>query len=151
MSTKTGENSPNQRERAVYCAASDVAEMKSMCGEIVALRGNPRREKERVNLLVAALRHPDLTWNRCFEFLKGKSRRVDGWEKDLARDAVRRLREAQERQRANEHLAWLQEQIERARQGDEEFRGAHVDGLEHFLRGARGDAGAVEVRDEALK
>lgn len=126
--------------------ADDVMEMQTLCDEIVKHLAGAALIKTKVGLLADEL---GVSFNRALEFLRGKARRVDSWEKDDARRTLADLRARQRAQRDSEHLAWLQEQIDRSRASGTEFRGAHVDGLEHFLRLARVEAGAVELAEVA--
>jgi hypothetical protein len=129
-------------EDSMYSATADVAEMQALCREIANARAASAREKDRVSAVQTCL---GLGWNRCLELLSGKARRVDGWEKDLARARVAAQRRQAHERKVAEHLAWLQEQIDRCREGDAEFRGVHVDALQHLLRVAGDTPGAVEV------
>lgn len=125
-------------------AASDVLEMQELCSEIADLSAVTHHMKSRVTAVVKAL-HERVTDNRAYEFLRGKALRVDSWEKDLARLERDRLRAASRAVRHAEHLAWLESQIGRFEASGEEHVGPHVDGLVHFLRVARGEAGPVAL------
>jgi len=127
-------------------AADDVLDMRVLCAEIAAREARGGSAKEQITAVSKAL---GVGWNRALEFLKGKARRVDAWEKDNARRRLAALRERERIERENEHLAWLECEIARHRASGEEFRGPHVDGLEHLLRLARGADGAVEIPGEA--
>jgi hypothetical protein len=107
------EHSKNQRENSPMSAADDVAEMQTLAGFIADKLSASTKNKDRTNALHASL-NPDLrrgkeliSWNRCFEFLTGRARLVQSWEKDLAREK-RKAIEATERDRRNrEHIEWL--------------------------------------------
>lgn len=123
-------------------AEADVAEMKSLCGELADRLAGSDAYKDRVRTVQSKL---GLSWNRAMEFLRGKARLVQSWEKDHARAVLRELREAEQRRREQDHLVWLRQQIDRARATGEEFHGPHVDGLEHVFRLARDPGSAVEI------
>lgn len=126
-------------------AAEDVLEMKSLSNQLADhLVGKGAKLAARAGAVLSAI-GGDLTENRALEFLKGKARRVDGWEKDNARRRLAALRERARIERENEHLAWLECEIARQRSTGSGFHGPHVDGLEHFLRLARGADSAVAV------
>jgi hypothetical protein len=129
-------------ERSSMTAEADVNEMQTLCGELAERLAPSGSVKARVNALMGKLK---LGENRVVEFLRGKARRVDSWEKDHARRVLEDLRRAERQQRELEHLTWLEAEIGRHRASGSAFRGAHVDGLEHFLRLARGADSAVEV------
>ena len=123
-------------------ASSDVMEMQSLCGEIADRAVGSGREKERIG---AVSRQLGVGWNRALEFLRGKARRVDSWEKDNALRQLAELKDQERRRREAAHLLWLESEIGRLRETSEEFHGPHVDGLEHFLRLARGADSAVAI------
>lgn len=93
-------------------AADDVAEMQTLAGFIADKLAASTKNKDRTKALYDALnpnarRDELVSWNRCFEFLTGRARLVQSWEKDLAREK-RRAIEATERDRRNrEHIEWL--------------------------------------------
>ena len=126
---------------------SSVAEMSSLVREAAAF-GAPASSnwKERVR---AAARVLSIPFGRAKRHYYGEARRVDAEEMDRARAAIRELREAKRRQREQDHLAWLECELGRLRASGEEFHGAHVDGLEHFLRVGRGEAGAMAIPETA--
>lgn len=127
-------------------SSNDVLEMQTICGEIADRLADSAREKDRIGAVLRAFNYR-IGWNRVLEFLRGRARRVDSWEKDHARAALADIKRAERQRRDHEHLAWLREQIDRAKASGEEFHGAHIDGLEHFLRLGSDPAGPVEVRD----
>lgn len=124
---------------------SSVAEMSALVRE-AADYAPSSNWKERVRAAARALNIP---FGRAKRHYYGEARRVEAEEMDRARAAIRELRAAQRERRANEHLAWLECEIARHRASGEELRGAHVDGLEHFLRLARGADGPVALQAEA--
>lgn len=125
--------------------ATDVAEMRELCGEIADRTAESDAWKDRTDAVAAGVK---VGWNRAYEFLKGKVRQVQSWEKDNARQRVAELRRAEREQEDRAHFLWLREQIDRHRASGEELRGPHVDALEHFLRSTRGEAGSVAVQSE---
>lgn len=128
-------------------AADDVLEMKSLSAELAdRLVGEGAAVKQRIGAVADAI---GVTANRALEFLRGKARRVDAWEKEYAQRRVQELRELEQLDRENAHLAWLHAQIGRLRETGEEFHGPQVDGLEHLLRVAGGDHRPVAVREAA--
>lgn len=143
-----GEISPINMEHASMSAADDVLEMKLLTNDLAdRLVGKGAKLAARAGAVLKAI-GGDITDNRALELLKGKARRIDGWEKDNARRRLAALRERERLERENEHLAWLECEIARHRASGEELRGPHVDGLEHLLRVARGADGAVAVSRE---
>lgn len=106
-----------------------------------------QRWKDRVH---AAARVLNLPFARAKAFYYREPRRVTAEEMDNAREAIRTLRDQRKRDRELDHLTWLQSEIARHRAAGTGIRGVHADGLEHFLRVARGEAGAVAVRAEPL-
>jgi len=131
-------------------AADDVLEMKSLTNELAdRLVGASAKLAARAGAVIKAI--GGITENRALELLKGKARRVDGWEKDNARRRLAALRNRERIERENEHLAWLECEIARHRASGEELRGPLVDGLEHVLRAARGEAGAVALQTDELQ
>ena len=136
------QRSPMNEENSTMSAEADVAEMQRYCGEIASRTAQSGEWKDRITAVSGAL---SVGWNRAYELLRGKARRVDGWEKDNARRVLDELRAAERHRRELEHLAWLESEIARHRASGEELRGPHVDGLEHFLRLARGADSAVAV------
>lgn len=93
-------------------AADDVVEMQSLVGFIADKLTASNKDKDRTKAIYAAL-NPDahrdelITWNRCYEFLKGRARLVQSWEKDLARTKREAIENAERQRRATEHVAWL--------------------------------------------
>ena len=107
------EHSKKDREVTPMSAADDVAEMQTLAEFIAGKLAASTKNKDRTNALHAAFnprinRGEELiSWNRCFEFLTGRARLVQSWEKDLAR-AKRDAIEAEARERRNrEHIEWL--------------------------------------------
>jgi hypothetical protein len=121
---------------------SSVAEMSMLVREVADFAAPSPNWKDRVN---AAARVLGLPFGRVKAHYYGEARRVDAEEMDRARATARELRDAKQREREHEHLAWLECEIARHRAAGTDFRGAYGDALEHVLRMARGDAGAVEI------
>ncbi len=123
---------------------SSVAEMTLHVREAAATAASPNW-KDRV---LAAARVLNLPFPRAKAFYYREPRRVTAEEMDHARAAIRNLREQRRQRRDAEHVAWLREQIERHRASGEELRGPHIVALEHVLRMAGDQAGAVVLRPE---
>jgi hypothetical protein len=119
-------------------AADDVIEMKGICAEIADLLRIPDNLKDRTNEIQRRFGRDLFGWNRINEFLRGKARRVDGWEKDIARRIRDELKRAERQRRDQDHLAWLAEQVEG-------MDGGAADVLQHLLRRSGHLAGAVAV------
>jgi hypothetical protein len=139
-------------------SADDVLEMKDVTNTLADyLVGKGALLKERVGAVLAAINEDaaePISDNRALELLKGKARRVDAWEKEHATRRLEKLRDRARRERELAHLRWLESEIARHRATGSGIRGAHADGLEHFLRMARSEAGAVGVpaaRDDRLR
>ena len=67
-------------------AADDVAEMQTLAGFIADKLAASTKNKDRTKALYDALnpnarRDELVSWNRCFEFLTGRARLVQSWEK----------------------------------------------------------------------
>lgn len=90
--------------------ASDVQEMQDICAELATLLRLPDSIQARTNELRRLFGRERFGWNRINEFVRGKARRVDGWEKDLARKVRDDIRREARQRREHEHLAWLAEQ-----------------------------------------
>ena|SRR5688572_12206396 len=117
-------------ERSSMTAEADVEEMQTLCGELAERLAPSGSVKARVNALMGKLK---LGENRVVEFLRGKARRVDSWEKDNARRVLEELREAELRRTTEQRLSWLRSTVEHLRQTDEEFHRFDVDGLERAV------------------
>lgn len=133
MSPFEQENSPLKGENASMSAVADVLEMQGLCSEIVdTFDGLQKQQIPELAKLIG------VTENRALEFLRAKARRIDSWEKDRARSIRDELKRAERRQREHEHLEWLRQQV--AGMGG---RGGDV--LQHLLRSASDEAGALAV------
>jgi sulfite reductase alpha subunit-like flavoprotein len=122
-------------------AADDVFEMNSLCTELAdRLAGHgATANKARV---AAVSKEIGVGWNRALEFLSGKARRVDAWEKEHAKRRIAELRDAERRRLENNYLDWLQS-------SHPDLRGPMLDRLELVLRNVRGGDSAVEVQEAA--
>jgi hypothetical protein len=123
---------------------SSVAEMSSLVREAAAYAPSSNW-KDRVHAAARALSIP---FGRAKRHYYGEARRVEAEEMDRARAAIRELRAAKRQQREQDHLVWLECEIARHRASGEELRGPHVDGLEHLLRLARAENGALAIPDD---
>lgn len=136
----TRENSPEARENANMSAASDVLEMRGLCGEIADRTAISHHVGSRIAAILDAFRPerkkrnaPLITENRATEFLRGKALRVDSWEKDIARSEVARLR-AEQRQRENEQfLAHLGDTLAHLEASGAELHRSDIDVLRRTL------------------
>jgi len=113
--------------------ADDVAQMQDFCTEIADLLRLPANIKTRTNELHRLFGRDVFGWNRINEFLRGRARRVDGWEKDYVRGILEQQREADLRAKAESHVAWLRSTVEQVREAGEELDGFDVAGLERAL------------------
>jgi hypothetical protein len=86
--------------------ADDILEMKGLCSEIADRLAISSHGKDRVDAVCKALK-AKVTWNRAFEFLHGRARRIDSWEKDLARAELKQLKRQEQRQRTADTIQWL--------------------------------------------
>lgn len=119
-------------------AADDVMEMQSLVGFIADKLAISKKDKDRTKAIYSALNpneHRDelVTWNRCFEFLKGKARLVQSWEKDLARQHAEAIRQAERERRATEHVAWLRSIHQQATADGADMDRADLAALERVL------------------
>lgn len=125
-------------------AASDVLEMKELCGEIADRSAISHHLGSRIAAVVRALRN-QVTDNRAYEFLRGKALRVDGWEKDYARQERDRLRAEAERRdiaRFIDRLAATRSYLETS--DPDQYR-PDIDALGRALDAARRAGGPVAV------
>lgn len=119
-------------------AADDVAEMQTLAGFIADKLAASTKNKDRTKALYDALnpnshRGELVSWNRCFEFLTGRARLVQSWEKDLAREK-RKAIEATERDRRNrEHIEWLRFVHQQAAADGADMDRAEIAALERVL------------------
>ena len=117
-------------------AADDVMEMQDLVGFIADKLSPSKKDKDRTKAIYDALnprRGELLSWNRCFEFLKGKARLVQSWEKDLARQKRDALRAEEQERRAREHVEWLQFIHQQATADGENVDRAEIAALERVL------------------
>lgn len=144
-SSISGEISPIITEITSMSSADDVLEMKSITVEIAdRLVGVGAQMQARVGAVLKAFtveRVELITDNRALEFIKGKARRVEAWEKEHAKRQRDELRERERVAIDSAHFAWLEGEIARHRVPGTTHRGAHVVALEHLLRVARDEAG----------
>lgn len=136
------ENSQELEERSSTSAAEDVFEMKSLARELAdRLAGQgATANKLRVAAVADAI---GISWNRALEFLSGKARRVDAWEKEYAKRRIAELRAAERRRLENEYLDWLVA-------APVEHRGPVLDRLEQALRVARGVASPMALQASSV-
>lgn len=120
--------------------ASDVHEMQDICAELATLLHLPDSIQARTNELRRLFGREHFGWNRINEFVRGKARRVDGWEKDLARKVRDEVRREAQRRREHDHLAWLAEQTKG-------MDGGAADVLQHLLCRAGYVDGAVALSE----
>lgn len=119
-------------------ALADVSEMQGICAEIVSRLSSRDLQKQQVPKLAQLI---GVTENRALEFLRARARRIDSWEKDIARQIRDDLRREEQRRREHEHLTWLAQQIEG-------MDGGVVDALQRRLRAAGYEAGSVALPQE---
>jgi hypothetical protein len=120
-------------------AADDVYEMKTLATELADRLAGQGASANKARV-AAVSREIGVGWNRALEFLSGKARRVDAWEKEHAKRRIAELRDAERRRLENEYLDWLVASAP-------ERRGAMLDRLEQALRVARGGDSAVAVSE----
>lgn len=134
-------------------ASSDVLEMQGILSEIADFLTASKREKDRISAIHYGVRKPSgeaaFGWNRILEFLRARAKRVDSWEKDIARQKRDALRLAEQQRRELEHLSWLASEVGRLRESGEDFHVEHLNALEHVLRSAGREVGSVEVQETA--
>jgi hypothetical protein len=131
VSVITRENSRKLQERStMYSSAADVAEMQAMCVEIADKTASSAHPKDRISAVATAI---GVGWNRALEFLAGKARRIDGWEKDLARENLAELKRAEEQRRIAGHVAYLNRTLSYLKASDPELYGPHIDLVERGL------------------
>lgn len=125
---------------------ADVAFMKIACGDIAEARAPGGDMAQRTYAVLRALRtrnwHP--TENRIYELIKGKSRRIDGFEKDRARAVLKKIEAENVCRKNTEHLLWLQSQVAGLKEtSDPDFVGGHVDALEQVIRNLGRETGSM--------
>lgn len=132
-------------------AEADVMEMKSLCGGIAELLTPSRSEKDRIAAVRGVFRDRHgrflISWNRTLEFLRGKARRIDSWEKDFARRQLEDLKRMEQQRRDHAHLNWLDELIA----SDPRLGGRSAAELQHLLRGAGPQDGPVADATDARR
>lgn len=116
---------------------ADIAFMENACGRIARSRGVHSRQ-EQVSAVMRALH---VSANRAYEFLTGKARRVDGFEKDQARKILKQI-EAEDELRENAAFERrLQSTLAHLKATDPDFYRADIAGLERaLLRGGEVDS-----------
>lgn len=117
----------------MYSSPADVAEMKALCLEIADKTAASKHEKDRIAAVQKAV---GVGWNRALEFLKGRARKIDSWEKDLARENVAELRRAEEQRRIAGHVDFLNRQLAYLKTSDPDLYGPHIDRIERGLASA---------------
>jgi hypothetical protein len=114
-------------------ATADVMEMKSLFEQLAEALAPSGHDKEQVEAIRSEFRTEQgeylFTWNRVLELLKGKARRVDGYEKDAARERIERLR----RQRAINQISNLNRTLAYLKRTDPDGYRTHIDSLERSL------------------
>lgn len=105
--------------------------MKSLAWEIADYATQSPNWKQRVGAFAKSI---NTSFGRAYTLYYGTARRVDAFERDAAREALKALKQAEEIRKNAEHIRWLQSQIAGLREGDADFRGPHVDALEHLVR-----------------
>jgi hypothetical protein len=130
------ETSTKSKERSTMSAADDVLDMKDITGELAdRLVGSGADIKVRVHAVLRAINtgaRQSITDNRALEFLKGKARRVDAWEKENAKRQLEQLR----RSEAIEQITNLNRTLAYLRQVDPDGYGSHIAAMEHTLAAA---------------
>lgn len=110
-------------------AADDVLDMRDLCAEIAAREVGSGPAKARISAVSRSL---GIGWNRALEFLNGRARRVDAWEKDNARRRVEQLR----RQEAVTHISNLNRTLAYLKTTDPDGYRSHIDSIERALAAA---------------
>lgn len=131
---------PSTKERGIapMSAADDVIEMQSLAELIASKFSATKKDKDRTNALYAALnphapRKELFSWNRCYEFLKGRARSVHSWEKDLARLKADAIQKADRERRAAEHIDWLRSIHQSATASGSDMDRSEIAALERVL------------------
>jgi hypothetical protein len=127
------EFSSKNKERASMSPADDVVEMQGIANELAdRLVGIGAQLQQRVGAVLKVFtveRVALITDNRALEFIKGKARRVDAWEKEHAARQLEKLR----RDEAVNHVANLNRTLAYLREVDPDGYGAHIAAMEHTL------------------
>lgn len=71
--------------RQLQGAVDDVARMEEIAGAIADMVAVSHRQKDRVSAVSRCLQQP---WNRAFEFLVGRARKIEHWEMTRAEEAL---------------------------------------------------------------
>lgn len=124
---------------------ADVAFMEDACVRIADAKAGSASMKRKIDAVMRALR---VTENRAYEFLKGKARRVDGHEKDRARQVIAEIEAENARRKEQEHIEWLRSTYEHLREADEGMDGREIARLEHLLRRVGALDGSVAVSEQ---
>lgn len=136
-------------------AADDVFEMQHLCETLAEKLTRSLREKVRIRAIRSRVLTPNNTpafgENRVLEFLRGRARRVDSWEKDLVRKELERIAEAERMAELQKHVRWLRRTTEYLRATDEELHGLDIDAIEQAVRVAGAEGGPlVALASEGL-
>lgn len=114
-------------------AADDVIETQSLFEQLADLLAPREDDKVQVRVLHTELREkrdePLFTWNRVFELLKGRARRVDAWEKEYAGRRLAALR----RQEAIDQIGRLNRTLQYLKTTDPDGYRSHIDSVERSL------------------
>lgn len=117
--------------------ADDVLEMQSICDELASRLTLSKAWKDRIAALQSVFRdergRPLFTWNRTYEFLCGKARRVDSWEKDFARKELRKIEAVERRREAANLVGNLNRTVAYLRSTDPDGHRHDIDAVERTL------------------
>lgn len=127
---------------------ADVAFMEDACVRIAETRAMGASVKQKIGAIVRALR---VSENRAYEFYKGKARRIDGFEKDRAREVLNEIEAENARRKEAEHIEWLRSTYEQMAEEGEGVGGREAIQLEHLLRKLGALGSAVEVPSASQK
>ena len=130
------------------CPEADVAFMEDACLKIAQSKATGSSMKQKIGAIVDALR---VTENRAYEFLRGKARRIDGYEKDRAREVLEQIEAENARREEAEHVEWLRTTYQRLREAGEGENSRDVARLEHLLRKLGAFDSALAIPPAPLK
>lgn len=130
--------SPSElREDSTMSATDDVIEMQELCGTLAEKLTRSLREKVRIAAIRAHVLGPDnkplFGQNRVLEFLRGKARRIDSWEKDIVRGELRRIERAEDDARSHAFISRFRDVADGLRASDQRQDREDAAALERVL------------------
>lgn len=127
---------------------ADLAFMEDACARIADAKAPGRSIKEKIGAIISALRTAEWepTENRVYEWMKRRARRVDGFEKDRAREIIEQIEAENELRQTAAFERRLQGTLAHLKATDPDFYRSDIAALERVLLRAGRSSGAVGDR-----